>query len=69
MKKNNPIKCPICKGSGHLPKSYDHRKLKVIDKKVMANLLRKEGYSIREIMRFLEYKSTRSVHRLVTYKI
>lgn len=62
----NPIKCPICKGSGRLPKSYDHRKLKVIDKKVMAKLLRKEGYSIREIMRFLEYKSPRSVHRLVT---
>lgn len=59
------IKCPICKGSGKLPETYDHRKLRVLDKKIMAKLLRKEGYSIREIMRFLEYKSTRSVSDLL----
>ncbi len=62
---NNNFKCPICKGTGNLPESYSHKKLKTIDKKVMAKLLSKEGYSIRQIMRFLEYKSPRSVHLIL----
>lgn len=65
MIKENNIICPICNGSGNLPETYSHRKLRLIDKKVMANLLRDKGYSIREIMRFLQYKSPRSVHELV----
>ena len=36
-----------------------------IDKKKVAGFLRSQGYSIRQIMRILEYKSPRSVQDLL----
>lgn len=63
MEKYN--KCPICKGRGKIPMSHKAIKERSINKGIMAKLLRKEGYSIRQIMRFLEYKSTLSVTRLL----
>jgi hypothetical protein len=60
-------KCPLCKGKGELsePLRFGHR---VIDNSVMAKLLRKEGYSLREIMRFLQYNSPNSVAKLLKKK-
>jgi C4-type Zn-finger protein len=54
------MKCPICKGSGEIPDSRK-RVPKAIDNAIMSGLLRDAGYSIREIMKFLGYKSPRSV--------
>jgi hypothetical protein len=59
------MKCPICKGTGELKEPHARWVGKVADKKVMAILLRKEGYSIRQIMKFLEYKSPESVQSLL----
>ena len=59
------MKCPICKGKGELAEPHSKWVGKVADKKVMARLLRKEGYSIRQIMRFLGYKSPESVQSLL----
>lgn len=57
------IKCPICKGKGFIiePNPKD----RMINNSIMAKLLRKEGYTIRQIMRFLEYKSPRSIQLLL----
>lgn len=42
----------------------DARNLRV-DKKIMAKLLRKDGYSLRQIGKFLGYGSPRSVQLLI----
>ncbi len=55
------MKCPICKGKGELEKP----KHQEVNNKIMANLLYKEGYSMRQIMRFLDYKSPDSVLKLL----
>ena len=55
------MKCPICKGKGKLEEPTAHKWGKVIDKKIMCRLLRKAGYSYRQIMRFLDLKSPRSI--------
>lgn len=58
------MKCPICKkGEIKNPKKWLRKGLP--DKRIMGRLLRKEGYSFREIMRFLGYKSTNSVVKLI----
>ena len=56
-------KCPVCNGKGEIkpPKEYGFY---VPTNRIMAELLRNEGYSIREIMTFLKYKSPHSVQRL-----
>lgn len=59
--KNKYIKCPICKGIGELPETKKKDGQRIIDNKTMIKLLEKEGYSYREIMRFMNFKSTRSV--------
>lgn len=51
-------KCPICKGKGIIEEPKQDR---VITNRIIANLLYQEGYGIREIQRFLEYKSPRSI--------
>jgi len=51
------IECPICKGKGKIENPF-HR---YIVKRIMAKMLRKQGYSYRQIMRFLGYKSPRSI--------
>ncbi len=55
------VKCPICKGKGLLPKPTAGKWGKSVTKRVMCRLLRKEGYTYRAIMRFLNLKSPRSV--------
>lgn len=59
------IECPICKGSGrlqeplNLPKNLRDERVKI------AHALKEKGYSHREIMRLLNYKSTLSVTLLL----
>ena len=59
------IKCPICKGKGVLeePSPYKKNVKKTINNKIMTKLLKKEGYSVRQIMKFLGYKSPNSIQR------
>jgi hypothetical protein len=57
------LKCPICKGKGVINKPVP--KDRMINNAIMTKLLRKEGYTIRQIMRFLEYKSPQSIQRLL----
>lgn len=59
--------CPVCKGAGKLnaPKKNERR---VADNAVMAKLLHREGYSLREISKFLGYKSSRSAQLLIDRK-
>ena len=61
-------KCPVCGGSGKTVKPRGERKSKVADNAVMAKLLHKEGYSLREIQRYLGYKSSRSAKLLIDRK-
>lgn len=58
-------KCPVCKGKGLI--SVPARR-GTPDNGVMAMLLRDAGYSVREIMRFLNYKSPRSIQVLLKEK-
>lgn len=51
------IKCPVCEGKGSIPGPIHQ----AITNTIAAHLLRTAGYSIREIMKFLKYKSPRSV--------
>lgn len=53
--------CPICKGTGQLEPPGKQNKGAVINNTVMAKLLRKEGYSLRQIAKFLGYNSPQSV--------
>lgn len=65
MEMETEIKCPVCKGDGIIKKSqkkYSDKKLK----RECANILREHGYSIREIMKLLGYKSPRAVQYLLT---
>jgi hypothetical protein len=55
------MECPICKGIGEI----ENPKKGVPNNKIMAELLYREGFSIRQIMRFLGYKSPHSVHELL----
>lgn len=57
------VKCPICKGKGKINPPVS--KTKVINNRIMASLLKNEGYSYRVIMRFLGYKSANSVRFLL----
>lgn len=61
------IKCPICKGKGKVPApgSYRQGKFQHIDAVTVAKLLRKAGYSLREIGAYLGYPSPRSVQLLL----
>lgn len=61
------IKCPICKGEGEInAPSLRHKRMAA--KTVIAQNLKDEGYSFREIMRIMGYKSTRSVGVLLETK-
>ena len=57
--------CPICKGCGVIEIPHVYKIKKAINKKIMAKLLRKEGYSMRQIQVFLDYKSPRSIHKII----
>jgi hypothetical protein len=68
LDKVTDIKCPLCKGQGNLPKPKGKHGRRIIDNTIMAKLLRKEGYSLREIGAFLGYKSPRSVELCLARK-
>lgn len=55
------MKCPVCKGKGHLPEPRSTQRDRTKDKQGMAKVLRANGYSIRQIAEFLDWKSPRSV--------
>jgi hypothetical protein len=65
MVKDKEYPCPICKGHGKL----DYPAHMVIDeaavKKEMALKLHEKGFSYRQIMKALGYKSTRSISLLL----
>jgi hypothetical protein len=62
-KRDHP--CPICNGSGRIEFPYSKTKSDVADKHSVALMLREAGYSIRQIMRFLDYKSPNTVQEIL----
>ena len=64
----NKSKCPICNGTGEyeLPLPARMKVDKTEIKKRIAIELHAKGYSIRQIMRALDYKSPRSIQVLIT---
>ena len=57
--------CPICKGSGMLNvPTFKQKAMK--EKKQIALNLKEQGYSIREIMKIIGYKSPRSIQILLS---
>lgn len=64
MKNKDNMICPICGGNGILEKpKFKQKKMK--QKEELAKRLRKHGYSIREIMRLMNYKSPRCIQMLL----
>lgn len=64
MIKKECIKCPICEGAGTLKKP----KLNVSEIELKENatiILKKAGFSYREIMRLVGYKSPRSIQNIL----
>lgn len=57
--------CPICKGSGKLEDPHKMQVDQVSVNTDIAKKLREKGFSIRQIMRALNYKSTRSITELL----
>jgi hypothetical protein len=59
------IKCPVCDGKGNvqLPNTINVDTLSI--KRYMVKHLHEKGYSMRQIMRALNYKSTRSVSLII----
>lgn len=55
------VKCPVCKGHGEIEKAGNQIAARQRRRKDIAQKLRSEGYSIREIMALMGYKSTNSV--------
>ncbi len=57
--------CPICGGTGKI-EPPNHKEVDMIEvKKDMAIKLHSKGYSYRQIMKALGYKSTRSISLLL----
>lgn len=59
------MKCPTCKGHGEIEKPGNTIVSRQRRRKEIAKTLRSEGYSIREIMALMSYKSTNSVSKLL----
>jgi len=58
------IKCPMCEGCGEI--EAPHFKQKIMNEKAAtAKRMREQGYSIREIMKAIGYKSPRSIQQLL----
>jgi hypothetical protein len=56
--------CPMCNGTGKL----DCREDKMGLRRRIANRLREQDYTVREIMEMMGYKSPSNVHRLLDKK-
>lgn len=61
MPKKDKIKCPTCAGVGIIDQPGLTLASRIKRRTKIAKDLRKEGYSIREIMALMGYKSTNSV--------
>lgn len=60
-----PINCPIRGGTGKLKDPVTAPMIIQTEKSKIAKKLHKSGYSYREIMKVLNYKSTNSVSKLL----
>lgn len=61
MPKKETIKCPICLGKGEVQKPSKNVEARKRRQSDVANTLRAEGYTIREIMALMNYKSPNSI--------
>lgn len=68
MTKSYTHRCPVCKGVGKVELPYKLRSKARINDIVMAKLLHKDGYSLRQIGKYLGYKSPRSIQLLLGQK-
>ncbi len=66
MPKDEFIECPICFGTGSIDAPKPQTKIE--ERVKQAKSLKKSGFSFREIMKIMEYKSTRSVSYLLNKK-
>lgn len=57
------IECPVCLGWGELDAPKPDKQMS--DKVKAAKALKKAGFSFREIMKLMDYKSPRSVSYLL----
>lgn len=62
--KSDPMVCPICKGKGEI-KQPQRIMGKAEIKERAVKILRKAGFSYREIMVFTDYKSPRSIGEIL----
>jgi hypothetical protein len=65
MGKTDNNTCPLCLGTGSFEMPYRIKKDDLEVKKYLANHMRDKGYSIRQIMRVLGYKSPLSISLLL----
>lgn len=63
------IECPACKGSGYvdIPAAIKQDAIKV--KAGIAKELKRKGYTVREIMLVMGYKSTSAIQFLLNKKL
>ena len=59
------ILCPICNGYGQIDEPRGLPRSVTEMRKEMAHKLKDKGFSFREIMRFFNFKSTKSVSDLL----
>jgi hypothetical protein len=62
---SSKIKCPICGGSGTITAPQNIPKDLLKERVRVAKTLKEGGYSIREIMQIMNYKSPRSIQILL----
>ena len=65
---NNKCVCPVCLGTGLFEHPSHIKDDDVKIKEHLAIYLSDKGYSIRQIMRVLNYKSPRSISLLINKK-
>lgn len=66
--KQQKVKCSVCNGTGELSPPNNTIKERQARRAGIANKLRKEGYSIREIAALMGYSSPNSVFVLLDKK-
>ena len=68
MPAKQKIKCPICKGDGEVEGPLAAVAARQRRQSDIAKKLKAEGYTVREIMALMGYKSTNSVSVLINRK-
>jgi hypothetical protein len=68
MPKAPKIECPMCEGHGTIDGPAKTVEARARRKSEIAKTLKKEGYTVREIMALMGYKSTNSVSVLLNAK-